>query len=137
MVSVYGCFCICMYLCYMHVCKCVWVLPCVYVWRGLRTVSGVFLYCCPPYFLQTNSLTGPGAHGFCWTAWPVSPWDSALSVPPAVLSLQASATLPGFPMGTWDPNSVSCVCEAGVQISPMQPSLQASMWGFNNSQKVK
>lgn len=87
---------------YACVCTCVCVPPCVYMWRGLRTVSGIFLslYCCPPYFLETKSLTGPGVHGLASESLG-STW-----VPPAVLSLQASATLPGFYVGAGDPDSV-------------------------------
>lgn len=114
---------------YACVCTCVCVPPCVYMWRGLRTVSGIFLslYCCPPYFLETKSLTGPGVHG-----WPVSPWD----LPGSHLLFWAYRQVLLCPAFTWVlgiQTQFSCLWSRHA-LSPMQPSPSGLNMGLQQFQ---
>lgn len=92
--------CVCRYVVCMCLHMCVYAILCICGEAWGQGRASFSLYCCPLYFLETKSLAGPGVHGLA------SESLGSTSVPPAVLSLQARATLPGFYVGAGDPDSV-------------------------------
>lgn len=114
---------VCADMLYACVCTWVWMPPCVYMWRVLRVLPGIFLsLLLPTVFLVTKSLTGPGAHGLA---------SESLGSTSLPLLFWAYRQAPVFPAVTWVlriQTQLSCLWSRHAT-SPTQPSPQASIWG--------